>query len=65
MMKNENTSLPLTDPCSNFKIIRNEVIEEMNKASCPLSEKEKSKLMTYLKLTRRNKNIELIAVKEL
>ena len=64
-MKNELAEKQHQRSSYAFKIERNEILEELNKSSCPLSEKEKSKLVQYLKLTNKKKEFQLTAIREL
>tara|TARA_B100000497_G_C7476822_1_gene293151 strand:+ start:345 stop:542 length:198 start_codon:yes stop_codon:yes gene_type:complete len=65
MMKNELFSHPSPKAYSTLSFERNDILEEMKKPSCPLSLKEKSKLVTYLKSTSRKMNVELLPIKDL
>ena len=64
-MKNELAEKQLQRSSYSFKIERNEILEELNKSSCPLSEKEKSKLVQYLIMTNRKKEFQLTALRDL
>ncbi|MEE9374203.1 MAG: hypothetical protein V3V00_14210 [Saprospiraceae bacterium] len=65
MMKDDNLTKQNQEVSTILRVERSDLIEQMNKPSCPLTIKEKQKLVTYIKNTRKKIPVVLLAVKEL